>query len=194
MRLALREMRRADDSERMHHPRPHFVCRQPQVQRTEGDVVEDPRHEELIVGVLEEQADAASQGCKGVAAEREAGDAHAACLRQQAAGEVQQGGRLAGAVGADDRQSLAITDLKRDPTQRAGAIGVGMAEIADFDDRARHHDIPPMARPIIGAGPTKRRQSSAAVQPIRKQRSVAPIRNGRSSRSSPSKPRHFIAR
>ena len=57
MRGLVGEREGAHLPERIVHPLPDPVGRQPEVQGPEGDVVEDGRHEELVVGVLEDDAD-----------------------------------------------------------------------------------------------------------------------------------------
>ena len=49
--------------------------------------------------------------------------------------EVQHQRGLAGAVGAEQRDPLAPVDVQVDPEQRLVAVGVGVGEAADVEDR-----------------------------------------------------------
>jgi hypothetical protein len=54
--LAVAAVREPDGRQRLVHPRPDLGGRQPGVLQAEGDVVPGPRHDQLAVGVLREQA------------------------------------------------------------------------------------------------------------------------------------------
>ena len=55
-----------------------------EVERAEGDVLAHGRHEELVVGVLEDQADAGAQVAHVVVADAQAGDLELARCRSAA--------------------------------------------------------------------------------------------------------------
>jgi hypothetical protein len=103
---------------------------------SEGDVFEDGGAEELIVGVLEEEADLAADGIEVVADGGLAEDADGAVLggffREQAVEMEQQGG-LAGAVGADEADALVLGDGEADAAEGGGAIGVVEVKMVDLD-------------------------------------------------------------
>src|SRR5262245_22944339 len=81
----------------------HFVRRQAEVERAEGDVVEDGGVEQLLVAVLKDDTEAGGQlAAVGRLGRVEAGDAHRPGRGRQDAGQAQEQGRLAGPVAADE--------------------------------------------------------------------------------------------
>ena len=52
--------------------------------------------------------------------------------------EVQDEGGLAGAVGAEQRHPLAAVDVQVDAVQRLVAVGIGVRQAADVEDRGAH--------------------------------------------------------
>ena len=66
-----------------------------------------------------------------------AGEANAALLRPVDAGQDVEDGRLAGAVGTDDREQLARLDGERDTVDRDHA-GEPQRHVADIEDRRAH--------------------------------------------------------
>ena len=143
---------------------------QPEVGRAEGDVLADRRHEQLVVRVLEDDADpapdlrAGSLGRPAGPADRRPSPSPAA----QDAVEVQDERGLAGAVGAEQRDPLAALRRQVDAEQRLVAVGVGEGEAAR----------PPATAGCARAGsqPVHRQQTvtaraasgrAAAVRPLR---------------------------
>ena len=112
-------------------PRPpqHLVLDQPLVQRPVGDVVEHGRREELIVGVREEQPDLRADRGEARVLEPPAAHLDHALAAQQPA-ELQQQRRLARAVRAEQRHSLAGADLEVDAVEARRAVRVGVADAA----------------------------------------------------------------
>jgi hypothetical protein len=97
----------------------------------------------LVVCILEEQTDRppdrGERGARDGLAEDEdggCGRAPASALREDPV-EVQQQGRLAGAVGSDEADALALLDLEVEPPQRFRAVGIAEAQISDLE-RKRH--------------------------------------------------------
>ena len=85
----------------------HLVVGQVAQSQTVRDLVEDGVRDELVLGVLEDEADPRRQRARIAAAHVEVADAHGAARRRDDAGDRLDEGRLAGAVGADDRDELA---------------------------------------------------------------------------------------
>ena len=114
VRRALAQMADLERLERVLHAAARDVFGQPDVERPERDVLIDGAGEELIVGVLEDEADGGAQRGEagavvghGLSAEK-----HGAGGRPIGAVEVQEQRRLAGAVGADDGQAPALAHLE----------------------------------------------------------------------------------
>ena len=114
--------------------------RLPLIKGTEGDVLQDGGTEELIVGILEEQAH--------LLPDRHEILLFADCLSEdddfarlgaeQAHDQVQQGG-LAAAVGTDEAEVFARQELKIKVLEnRTGSSGVGKGDVLQFDQRFTH--------------------------------------------------------
>ena len=78
MRRAVGEVLDADSGQRLGDPGVELGAAQPEVRRAERHVVAHRRHEELVVGVLEDDADPATHLEQGVRGDRQPGDGHAA--------------------------------------------------------------------------------------------------------------------
>jgi hypothetical protein len=105
-----------------------------QLLRPERHVLPDRRTEELVVRVLEQQADAAPYLGQVGLDERQAihGDrGHRRRTVRQQAVQVQQQGRLARAIGADQRHAFARPQRERQPAQRLVAVRVAVGELVD---------------------------------------------------------------
>ena len=125
--------------------RKHRLCdglsllpREAHVERTERDVLADRRHEELVVGILEDDSDGATNLIKGLLGNRQVPDAHFTLSGPQEPVQLQQKGRFPGAIGSDQGDRFTMGDSEADPVQGAGAIGIGIGEIACFDDVVTH--------------------------------------------------------
>ncbi len=191
---ALREVLRADAREGLRDPRPHVLGREPEVQRPEAHILGDGRHEQLVVRVLEDHADRPADVGQRVLCDRDAADVDGAVRRRQQAVQVQQQRGLAGAVGADDGDRLAVPDLEGDALERLRPVGVGEAQVADADGVVAHPLSPVTRRPTASGTSTRRNTTKAADQASVKTRSAVLKCSRRATRISPSKPRHFIAR
>ncbi|MBP1729034.1 MAG: hypothetical protein H6Q56_1407, partial [Deltaproteobacteria bacterium] len=72
------------------------------VARSEGDIIEDRRHEELVVRILEHHAYRAADLRHGLSGQQGVTDPDFAAVGGQAAVQVEEQSRFAGAVRADD--------------------------------------------------------------------------------------------
>ena len=120
------------------HPGVELVAAQAEVGRTERDVLAHRGHEQLVVGVLEDHADPAADLLEVLLDHRHPGDLDGAGPRGEDAVEVQHQRRLAGAVGAEQRDPLALVDVQVDAEQGLVAVGVGVGQAAHVEDRGGH--------------------------------------------------------
>jgi hypothetical protein len=116
---------RCDRGERFRHPLLHLRLRDVQVPGTEGAVFLHGCGEELVVRILEDEADPLVELLRGEASDLPPadGDPPRFCL-EEADEELDQR-RLPRAVGAQDRNELALFDVKIDPGERLGPVVVG---------------------------------------------------------------------
>ena len=136
----------ADLRQRGGHPRLHLALGQAEVARAEGDVLADGGHEQLVVGVLEDDADPPPDLLQVPLGDRQPGDLHAAAPAAQDAVEVQHQGGLAGAVGPEQRDPLAALDAQVDAVERLVSVGVGEREVLDEQGGGGHPSSRPDAR------------------------------------------------
>ena len=136
MRRAVDHVRHAHGGERAVDPLAHRVALEPEVERPERDVLGDGRHEELVVGVLEDEADRRAQVANVVLADGQARDLQLALTGQQPV-EVEHQRRLAGAVGPQHGDALAVRDVQVHAVEARHAIRVPEAQPACVD-RAAH--------------------------------------------------------
>ena len=85
MRGAVDVLEHADLLQRLGDPLVELVAAQPEVAGAEGDVVADPRHEQLVVGVLEDDPDPAADLQQVALLDGQARDRHRARRRRAAA-------------------------------------------------------------------------------------------------------------
>ena len=109
-----------------------------EVGRAEGDVVADGGGEELVVGVLEHDPDPAADLAQVGLLDPQAVDDDAAGAAAERAVEVQDEGRLAGAVGAEDRDPLAAGDGEVHAEQRLVPVRIGERQVADLEHDVAH--------------------------------------------------------
>ena len=96
------------------------------VERAEGHVLRDGRHEELVVGVLEDEADARAQLGQRVALHLRARPPRARPCPSAGPLRCSMKRGLAGAVGPEHGDALAVLDVQVDAAQRrAGRSGSG---------------------------------------------------------------------
>ncbi len=98
-------------------------ARQAEVQRPERDVLAHGRHEQLVVGVLEHEPDARAQLAHVAAPDVDARRPRARPRRVSSAVEVEHQRRLAGAVGPEHRDALAVADRRSTPSSPATPLG-----------------------------------------------------------------------
>ena len=126
---------------------------EPQVERAERDVLADRRHEQLVVGVLEDQADAGAQVTDVVVADAQAGDLELAAAGQQRV-EVQHQRRLAGAVGAEHGDALAVCHVQVEAVEARDAVRVAEPQAGGVDRAAHAARIRVVSR-VVASAPRK---------------------------------------
>ncbi len=120
----------------------HLLLRPAHLQGPEGDLVEDGRVEELDVGVLEDEADAAAEGERRVVVgEAFFGERLAEGLDPPAIGEIEpveepEKRRLARAVGAEQHDALAGHDAQAEAVEGRRLV-IGVADIGHVEDGRR---------------------------------------------------------
>jgi hypothetical protein len=97
---------------------------QPEIGRAECDVVTHCRHEQLVVGILEDDADPPADLGEVTLDDGEAGDAHLAVRGEVDAVQVQYERGLARTVGPEERHLLAGLDREVDAEQRVMPVGI----------------------------------------------------------------------
>jgi hypothetical protein len=117
--------------------------RSSEVRRPERHVVPHGRHEQLVVRVLEHQADLPPYLGKVVAVQARSADLDPAAAgpaghRAEDPVQVQDERGLAGAVRAEQRDPLTALDGEVDTEQGLPAVGVGEDETLDVDRGAAH--------------------------------------------------------
>ena len=126
--------------ERIVDPRVQLGALEAQVGGAERYVVGDRRHEQLVVGVLEHQADPAADlrpRCRLPTRSPATSTLPVAGLED--AVEVQHQRGLAGPVRPEQRDPLAARDGQVDAEQRLVSVGVGIGEVAHLE-----HWLPPV--------------------------------------------------
>ena len=119
--------------ERLVHAGLELGTTNPEVGRAEGDVVVHGRHEQLVIGVLEDDPDTLADLAQVRLRDRQPRHPHLARPTAEDAVEVKDERRLACAVRPEERDALALVDREVDAEQRAVAIGVGEGDAADLE-------------------------------------------------------------
>ncbi len=129
-----------------------------QVDRAEGHVVAHGGHEQLVVGVLEDDADPAPDFPQRRLADAQAVHGHRAGPRGQRAVQVQHQGRLAGPIGPEDGHPLPRGDVQVDPEQRLPAVRIGEGQLPDLQrpGRPAHPTVSAAAQTTAAAAGTDR--------------------------------------
>ena len=138
VRRAVGEVGDAHRAQGLHDPRVELGAAQPEVGRPERHVVAHGGHEQLVVGVLEDDADPASHLEQVRAGDRQPRDGDASRAGREDAVEVQHQGRLARAVGAEQGDPLPRVHVQVDPEQCLVAARVGVGDAADVEDGHAH--------------------------------------------------------
>ena len=143
--------------ERMPRSLAHLGGGQPHVQRPEGHILDDRRRKQLVVRILEHQADRGADCVKVVVAHGSTTNAHLARAAQDAV-QMQQQRALASAVRSHQRHLLSGLDGERHAAQGRLTIRIAEREIIDGDDRL-------VITQISGTRPTIWSNSSTAPTP-----------------------------
>ena len=141
MRGAVGEVGDTHGSERLAHPGLERLPPQTEVRRAEGDVIPDRRHEELVVGVLEHDAHAAAHLQEVAVGDRQARDGHRPPARGEDAVEVQHECRLAGAVGPQQRDTLAPVHVQVHPEEGLVSPRVGVGDPLEVQHGDAHDSL-----------------------------------------------------
>ncbi len=136
MRGAIDHVRHPHRGQRSVDAVAHDGALEAEVERAEGDVLGDRRHEELVVGILEDEPDRARAARAASPPTLEARDLELALAAQQPV-EVEHQRRLAGAVRPEHRDALAVGHVQVDAVERHHAVRVAEAQPARVD-RAAH--------------------------------------------------------
>jgi hypothetical protein len=120
-----------------------FRTGEARLEGAEGDVIEDGGKEELVVGVLEEEADFAAKSGEVGGGDGEVADVEFAFASEDSI-EVEEEGGFAGAVGAEDGDAFGLVEMEVDSAEGPEAVVVGEREVAGADDAA--HWAPPEPR------------------------------------------------
>ena len=155
-RSAIGVLRHPHAGQRLAHPGVECLATQPEVRRPEGDVLADGRHEQLVVGVLEDDPDPLPHPPQIGPGERQAVDHDRAPAAGQDAVQVQDEGRLPGAVRAEERHPLAAAEFEIDALQRRLAVRVAVGQVADLEDRVVHDCHARIVAAAATAGATAR--------------------------------------
>ena len=127
-----------------------------EIQRPERHVLVHAAGEELVVGILEDEADGRAQRREplAVVGDRLATQQHRPGPRPQGAVEMQEKGGLAGAVRADDRQAATGAHLEREPRE-TGHVAVAERDLSGAEDRpgGRREGLVGSTAPGSSAGP-----------------------------------------
>ncbi len=141
---AVLELRHADPLQGPLHALLQLRPLQPGRRGPERHVLPDGRHEELVVRVLEDDADPAPDLGHVPLVHGQPGDPHRAGAAGQDAVEVQHEGRLAGAVRPEQRDPLAARDREVDTEEGLVPVGVGEGQSGHVERRVHisHSDHP----------------------------------------------------
>ena len=167
-----RPVRHADGGERVGDPRVELVAAEAEVGRPERDVVAHRGHEQLVVGILEHDADPPADLLQVAPCHRQPADRTSPLAGGVDAVEVQHERGLAGAVGARAPR----------PAHRARRRGRRRAGPGDRRGRRRRDPAPraPASRrdPPARRRRTTRRRRRATARPAPRPAVAAPPRSG----------------
>ena len=110
-----------------------FGAADPEVGGSKRDVLREGRHEQLVVGILEDHSDLAPDITKSLARQRRPGDLDSALRRGQHTVEMQHERGLAGTVRAEQRDTLPRRDLEIDTAERRMPARVRVGQVPDTD-------------------------------------------------------------
>ena len=193
VRRLVPERKSVDHGQGRVDPLPDARFIQSEVERAEGDIVENRRHEELIIRILQNDADLFADLLPGFGGHGKIADRHRSLLRQQTAVEVLQKRRFSRTVGADDADRLPVDNSEADAPERLRPVGISKMHIRKIDDVMAHGQNPCARRPIPSVTGQNLNTPSRIDAAAKKARSLREIRNRRSIGISPRKPRESIA-
>ena len=135
--VAVVRKRKAD--EHLVHAGVHLLAGDAEIFQPEGNLARHGARNNLVVGILEDQAHLPANTRNVLAVGGTAAvDGHPAGCRQQQAIEAAQEGGLARAVGTHQGDKLTRQEAKGDVVQyRRGAAGVGVRDILNVDHKGR---------------------------------------------------------
>src|SRR5579863_468290 len=181
MRGAVAQVGEVEAFERFLDAAADFGFGKAELQRAEGEFVEDAGVEELDVGVLEDDAGAAAEaeeeflvletGFGEIFAEE--GDGSLAGKRQ--AGEHAEEGGFAGTVGSEQREPLAREDAERETVERGGSV-VKIRYAADVEGGRAHR-------------PNQSAAAARETKAVRRSQSARDMARSSRRRTSPRNPR-----
>ena len=161
---------RCDRRERFGHPPLHLRLREVQVPGAESAVLFHGRGKELVVRVLEDEADPLVELLSREASDLPPADGDPPRLCLEEADEELDQRRLPRAVGAQDRNELALFDAEIDSGERLGPVVVGEGDPLNID--RPHPVIPPREKPVSGGDHGQQEgEESAVPAPQRRERS-----------------------
>jgi hypothetical protein len=160
VRRPVDEVGHPDQVEGVHHAPVELGTLEAEVGGPERHVLADGAEEELVVGILEDDADAAAHLLEVLLVHRQPADHDRAPAGPwsdtEDAVEVQHQGGLAGAVGTEERDPLTAVDVQVDAEQGLVAVGVGEGEPAHVQHGGAHRDSS-----VWGSLPSYPRESMA---------------------------------
>ena len=127
--------------ERSVDPGIEFVAGDAEVGRTERHVGADRGHEQLIVGVLEDDADAPADLAEVRLGHGQPADVDSAALGSVDAVEVQDQGGLAGAIRAEYGNAFATVDREVDAVERDMPVGIREGDVGEVNCRCTHRAV-----------------------------------------------------
>src|SRR5688572_9496362 len=117
-------------------PRGDLVARESEVERPEGDVVVEGRAEELVLSLLEDEAELPPHDPVALSVEAPSEDEDLARRRLDETGDEVEEGRLAGAVRAHEGEGVSRSEGEGHRAERGPAIRVDVGDVPGEDRRA----------------------------------------------------------
>lgn len=165
VRRAVGGVGHVDGGQRVGDPAGDLGLGQAEIAGAERDVVGDGGHEQLVVGVLEDDADPAAHLPQVPALDRQAGHRHPAAAAAEDAVEVQHERGLARAVGSQHRHPFTALQPEVHPVQRLVPVGVGEGEVLHEEGRRLTlRDAHPASAAATRTPPAASGRLSAAAQ------------------------------
>ncbi len=141
----------ADCAERRGNPSVELVAGDSEVGRTERHVLAHRGHEELVVGVLEDDPHSPTDLAEVRLGHGQAADADVALLGCVDAVEVQDQGGLAGTIRTEHGDALAIGDDEIHAVECRVPVGIGEGDVAEMNCRGAHGAIQAHTAMVVAA-------------------------------------------